>query len=276
VGVYGGYGLSVSAGPTIRTYAPSTLAVALLSILSLAATVVTALWRWRKGSLTGARVLFGAVWFGVALSPHVVSLPTLGVFANRYGYFPLLGLLFAAGGLLDDLFARASESLRRVLRVAVFVPVLIAAPVSLGAASLWKSEIDLFGADYAESPDDPQSLYFLGGALERKGGCETAVPYFRRAAELAPDFARASQNLAGCLLRTGKGAEAVAPAENALRRAPNTANLYNLALALEQAGRPADAAPIAERLARASPTDARFADLLSRLRAAGRPPPPPR
>jgi hypothetical protein len=269
-GVYGGYGLSLSAGPTIRSYVPWAVGAALLSTLAIAVPLLVALWRWSHGSKTGGHVAFGVAWFAVALLPHVVSLPTLGVFANRYGYFPLLGLLFAVAALLDDLFARASEPMRRVLVVALFVPVLIAAPVSAAAASLWRSEIDLFGADFAEDASDPQSLFFLGGALERKGGCEPALPYFRKAAALAPDFARASQNLAGCLLRTGRGAEAIEPAENALRLAPSAANLYNLALAFEQVGRIDEAETIAERLARRSPAPAGVTELLARLRAKGR------
>jgi hypothetical protein len=266
VGVYGGDALSLSAGPTLRAYAPWKSSFSLLATLTVAALLAAGLQRWRRGSVVGARVAFGSLWFALSLMPHVVTIATLGVFANRYGYFPLLGVLFAAAALIDRLFAVASVSLRRILAIALFCPAAICVPVSSAMASLWTSEIDLFGADFAQDPDDPQVLYFLGCAIERKAGCEAALTYFRKSAELGPKLARASQNLAGCLLRTGKGADAVTPAENAARLAPSEANLYNLALALEAAGRIDDAVPIAETLRHAFPTEASFAELFARLK----------
>jgi len=264
-GVYGGYALSLTAGPTTRSYQGWGLPGAVAVTLAIAAAGLGSLWRAAKGSQTGARVAFGLAWFAISLSPHVVSLPTLGVLGNRYGYFPLLGLLFALGALVDDLRARARPALRSVVSVAVFVPILIEAPVSSGMASLWTSDIDLFGADFVENPDDPQTLYFLGSALERRGGCAAALGYFEKAAENAPDMARASQSLTACLVRVGKGAQAIAPAQNALRLAPSGANLYNLALALEQAGRLEEAATVARRAVQVAPANAAFQELLARV-----------
>jgi tetratricopeptide (TPR) repeat protein len=266
-GVYGGYSLALTTGPSTRSYAGWPLGAAIASTAAVAGVGLAALWRWRAGSRTGGRVAFGTAWFAIALSPHVVSLPTLGVLGNRYGYFPLLGILYAAAALLDELVSHVSPRLERLVVAASFAPILVAAALASEATSLWQSDISLFGADYAENPDDPQTLYFLGCAIERRAGCEKAVPFFQKAAALAPSMERAQQNLAACLVDLGRGAEAVAPAEAAARARPNADNLFNLALALQGAGRIEEATQAAEQGARLAPGYTRFPELLERLRS---------
>jgi hypothetical protein len=263
-GVYGGYALGLTAGASTRSYVAWPLGTAIALTMSVVGVELAALWRWRAGSRVGGRVAFGVAWFAIALIPHVVSLPMLGVLGNRYGYFPLLGILYAAAALLDEL-RRLSPRLERLVIGACFAPVLVAAVLASGMASRWQSEIGLFGADYAENPNDPQTLYFLGCAMERKAGCGKALTFFQRAAELAPAMARAQQNLAACLVGLGRAAEAVAPAEAAMRAQPSAANLYNLALALQGAGNVEEAARVAEQGVLLAPGDGRFPELLARL-----------
>jgi hypothetical protein len=265
-GVYGGYALALTAGPSTRSYAAWPLGAALASTAAVVGAELAALWRWRAGSRTGGRVAFGIAWFAIALTPHVVSLPTLGVLGNRYGYFPLLGILYAAAPLLDELVARVSPRLERLVIAASFAPVLVATALASETASLWQSDISLFGADYAENPEDPQTLYFLGCAIERQAGCGRALTFFQKSAALAPSMERAQQNLAACLVNLGRGAEAVSPAEAAVRAQPSPDNLYNLALALEGAGRLEEATRAAEQGARVAPGYTRFPELLDRLR----------
>lgn len=264
-GVYGGYVLALTAGPTTRSYAGWPLGAAVASTTAVALVELAALWRSLAGSRTAGRVAFGTAWFAIALTPHVVSLPTLGVLGNRYGYFPLLGMLYAAAALLDDLIARVTPRLERLVIAASFAPTLVAAALSSETASLWQSDISLFGADYVENPNDPQTLYFLGCAVERQAGCQKALSFFEKSAALAPSMERAQQNLAACLVNLGRGAEAVAPAEAAVRAQPSADNLYNLALALQGAGRIEEATQAAEQGARLAPGYTRFPELLDRL-----------
>lgn len=265
-GVYGGYALALTAGATTRSYVAWSLGAAIASTAVVAGILLAALWRWRAGSRAGGRVAFGTAWFALALTPHVVSVATLGALGNRYGYFPLLGILYAAGAVLDELVSRVSPRLERLVIGACFAPVLVAAALASEAASHWRSDVDLFGADYAENPNDPQTLYYVGCTIERRAGCGKALTFFQRAAELAPAMARAQQNLAACLVGLGRGAEAVEPAAAAMRAQPSADNAYNLALALEGAGRIEEAAQAAEQGALLAPGDARFPELLAKLR----------
>jgi tetratricopeptide (TPR) repeat protein len=265
-GVYGGYALALTAGPSTRSYVAWPLGAAIASTAAVVGVELAALWRWRGGSRTGGRVAFGTAWFAIAIAPHVVSIPTLGVLGNRYGYFPLLGILYAAGALLEELVSRVGPRLERLVIGTCFAPILVAAALASGTASLWQSDISLFGADYAENPDDPQTLFYLGCAMQRRAGCGKALRFFQRAAELGPGLERAQRNLAACLVDLGRGAEAVGPAEAAMRAQPSADNLYNLALALEGAGRVEEAARAAEQGALLTPGYARFQELLARLR----------
>lgn len=264
-GVYGGYALALTAGATTRAYVGWSLGAALSVTAAVIGAELAALWRWQKGSRAAGRVAFGVAWFAIALTPHVASTPLLGALANRYGYFALLGGLYATCPLIEEL-ARVSPRLERLVTGACFAPVLVAAALSSGMASLWRSDLILFGADYAENPDDPQTLYYLGCALERRAGCGKAVGYFQRAVEVAPAMGRAQQNLAACLVGLGRAAEAVGPAQEATRELPSADNLYNLALALEGAGRIDEATQAAEQGVLVAPGDGRFGQILARLR----------
>lgn len=84
----------------------------------------------------------------------------------------------------------------------------------------------------SERPDDPDRVLLLAAALAMSGDDDLAIIQARRAAELAPQSARAQTTLASLLLRSGDQDGALAGARHAAELdGDDPTVLYNLGLA---------------------------------------------
>lgn len=260
---YGVLALTLGQGPTIATFhAPSPLAAA--GVLLLGALAVGGLVALRA-SAQGRLALFGCAWFLLALLPHVVSLPLLGVWGNRYGYFPLLGLCVVLASALW-LAEKASPLLRRCAAGALGVCVLLGLAQTRLAAANFHDDLTLYEASVLAAPDDGRALYHYAHAVRERSGCAGALGLLLRATQLDPSYARAQRNLAGCLLDLGEAARAVEPAERAVALEPEVAShRYNLGAALIGAGQRARGVAQLKRALALDPSHASAQRLLARL-----------
>lgn len=232
---YATLALTIDQGPTIASVRPISGVVAGLWLGGCALGLLS-LWRAR-GSALGRAALFGACWFLVALLPHLLSLPILGLWGNRYGYFPLMGLSLMLGAGLSGLERQGSALVRQTARVAVAGCALLALLLTRQAAADFQSDLALYGASVEAAPDDGRALYHLAHAVRTRQGCAGAIGLLARAVELDPGYARAQRNLAGCLLDLGQPRAALAPARRAVELEPGVAaHRYNLGAALLHAG----------------------------------------
>lgn len=229
-------------GRTTESWAPLSL-WASLGVLTLCTLALGLLARGaRRGSQDAAAALLGCAWLGVALAPHVVSLPLIGMFGNRYAYLPLVGFCIALGAgaryVASVLAARAPRLVVPAVAAAGVGLVLLALQTAADAA-LWRDAVTLFGADVAAAPDDPRSLYHLAHAIGVQSGCRDALPLYERAVAADPGYERAWHNLTGCLIDERRWPEAVAAGRRALQLAPDDArDEYNLGVALLASGQP--------------------------------------
>ncbi len=232
---YGALSLTLQQGPTIATYHPlAPLEAGVVWLVLLGA--FGALWRTVERR-AGRVALLGLGWFALSLAPHVLSLPLLGLWGNRYGYFPLLGVCVALAAAGDALEAQASAIARGA------IPVLLGAEAALGllqtrsAAQLWRDDLTLYSASVEADPQDARALYHYAHASRQRSGCRAAVPLLARAVEIEPGYARAQRNLAGCWIDLGRPELAIAPAERAVALEPLIASHhYNLGTALAYSG----------------------------------------
>jgi hypothetical protein len=227
-----------SNGSTIETYEPlsarATFIVIAVIGLGLALLVLLA----RRTGRIAAGVWVGCAWFLVALAPHVVSIPMLHLFANRYGYTPLAGLSLALAHGLEPIVSRIETTFARRTALALASAVLLALAVRTSIeGSYWRTDLALYRRDVERRPDDGRALYHYATALQRHEGCVAAEPVFVRATERAPDDARSWHNLAGCRLRLGRFADAVSPAMHAVAlERDDPRNWFNLGVALRASG----------------------------------------
>ncbi|MEO8659906.1 MAG: tetratricopeptide repeat protein [Bryobacteraceae bacterium] len=90
-------------------------------------------------------------------------------------------------------------------------------------------------------PANAGAEYVLGELAREDGEMPVAIGHFAKAARLEPGFADAHIGLGRALIGAERGAEAVAPLEQALKLQPaNPAVHYNLAIAYKRAGREED------------------------------------
>jgi tetratricopeptide (TPR) repeat protein len=228
-------------GRTTESWAPLSDAACAAVLAACIAVVVLLVWAARRGSTNAATALLGCAWFAVALLPHVVSLPAIGMFGNRYAYFPLLGFCLVLGSAIRSIAVVVEARVPR-LRVpllgAAGALVLLMTLQTAVEVSHWRDETTLFGADVEAAPDDPRSLYHLATAVGQRSGCGAAIPLYEHAVASDPGYQRAWHNLAGCLIDERRWPDAVLAGQRALDLGPDGArDEFNLGIALLGAGR---------------------------------------
>ncbi|HEX2101108.1 MAG TPA: tetratricopeptide repeat protein, partial [Candidatus Synoicihabitans sp.] len=107
--------------------------------------------------------------------------------------------------------------------------------------------------NYAEGENN------LGFALTELGRPSEALVHLRRALELRPDYPQARNNLAGALIATGRTEEGVEVFRETLQLYPGDGDAhFNLGLALARVGRADEALAYFEQAARIDPDNAKY------------------
>jgi tetratricopeptide (TPR) repeat protein len=202
-------------------------------------------------------VLAGWLWYLGMLVP-VLGLVQVGnqVYADRYSYFPQIGLLLAiCWGAADVAAGRPTL----VLAAAAIAAVTLVARTEdqlrtwHDSATLWQHALKVTGenatvlislgyvAEIRGQPDRADSYYRkalelepdsllghlnLGTKLAREGKKEAAEFHLERACELAPTFATAHLRLGQLRLEQGQRADAVHHFDEAVRLAPDSGEAY--------------------------------------------------
>ena len=187
-------------------------------LVPLAALGMMAAWPQRKESAV-VYAMFGA---------YAASVVGFYVFARyRYPLVPFL-VLFSAAGLTEGVNAAGKWRQRRA-------PWAFAGIAAVAVLSNWPLLSSALNRAATEQN--------LGAALQSDGRPADAMTHYRRAIELAPDYAPAYNNLASALRATGQLDGAIVTYQRALElRADFPDAHYNLANALLERGRADEAA----------------------------------
>jgi tetratricopeptide (TPR) repeat protein len=233
---YGRQLLTFRNGLTLAPYTPlSDEATLLVWAALLGVSFGLALLTWRhRGPFAVA--LLGWLWLLISLLPHVISVPTIGMYGNRYAYFGLFGLATCIAALLSNI-TRLRPRAARLARVGLSVVALALALATALEASHWRSNLTLYAADVARDRSNGYAMYHLGTAVLSAEGCADALPLFVQATRLAPSYERPWHNAAGCLIELGRANEATVFGERSVALAPRNARArYNLAVSLFASG----------------------------------------
>ncbi len=250
---YARYALLFRNGTVTRVFEPLPM-IAAIAVIGLAAVLVGIAVRavHRRGEVaawtTDRRVLLGLVWFLVSLGPHILSLPVIGMWGNRYGYWPTLGLLLAEASLVEAILVERDVRLRNGVVGAFALIVGLVTIATTRIARTYQNGVTVFGADVEREPRNPLAHYHLGVEIERDAGCEAALPHFQTAVEISPDYTRATHNVAGCLVRLRRFDEALDPAKKAvIGSGGSIGSIKNLVLAQWGSGHRAEARAVLKR-----------------------------
>jgi tetratricopeptide (TPR) repeat protein len=164
----------------------------ILGALAVAATCSLA-WIVRRRPL----ILFGLLWFCLALAPASQVLPHHLQRGDRFLYLPLVGLAIAAAQIL----ARTRRFLTERLAVTVSAAVGVAMLVLLAALSTsqvlhWQNDVTLWEHCAAVQPNNPRAHGYLAGAYERAGLPELARESYWRSLQLSPNTVWVLHNFA--------------------------------------------------------------------------------
>jgi tetratricopeptide (TPR) repeat protein len=215
-------------------------ALALLTALIVTAVAVA---QRRPAGLLGA-------WFFVLLAPSSSFLPlTTQTIAEHRMYLPLLALVVAVALLihaaLRDRVVWSCGALSLTLGMATWYRM-----------GVYQSEVRLWTDTVAKMPSSPRAHASLGIAYVRAGAPERALPAYRRALELQPDYADAQSDYATALVQSGRPEEATSHYERAAALKPLDPDIrLNLGRHYRQIGRASDALGQIEAALRLRPGD---------------------
>jgi protein O-mannosyl-transferase len=192
---------------------------ALAALVLVAITAAAIAYRRRMPYL-----LTGWLWYLGMLVP-VIGLVQVGSqgLADRYTYFPQIGLLIALCWGVADVarqHGRASVALAAVSAVLLIV-------LTRQQLAIWGDSIDLWQHTLRAVGKSPTSLTSLGRALEDRGDFAAALKQYREAIAMNPDYALAQTCAGGLLSRMGKPDQAIPYLEAACRLTPNDATPYS-------------------------------------------------
>ena len=149
------------------------------------ATLCVALRAGRRGSmdsrLHGNDYIFFFLWFLIGLLPHLQIIPINMTVAERWLYFPMIGLLGMIGSIMSSSRRRGS----RLLFSLGVVIILIFSMRSFVRTLDWRNGLTLFSHDIKKNSSfDLQNNF--GTELFRVGRYEEAKKYFEISTKLAP------------------------------------------------------------------------------------------
>ncbi len=220
---------------------PDANQLTLLAVLSMAF-LCTATWFCVVHARKRPLVLVGWLWFLGALVP-MIGLVQIGgqQTADRYMYFPAIGLYAAAAWLVPGVFA--TRPIPAWLRpVAAIALVATYAGLTTFQLGYWHDSVTLFRHALAVTDDNALSRLALGSALLEHGQCDEAIVHLKKAAELDPDDGQVHFVLGSGFQQADRPREAAAEYRKSLALNERNGSAHNnLGLILYQQRRPAEA-----------------------------------
>ncbi len=187
-------------------------------------------------------LLMGWLWFLGMLVP-VIGLVQISYYthADRYTYLPSIGLSIAGTWAAADL--SANWKYRRAILAGLMALVLgTLAAMGYTQTSYWCDSETLWKRVLACTTDNTVAYYNLGAAYAMKDENKLAIPQYRKALEIRPDYAEARNNLGTALYEVGEKDEAIAQFRKAIELNSDYAEARgHLAVALFARGEKAEA-----------------------------------
>jgi len=158
--------------------------------------------------------VFGLLFAGIAFIPALGYLRMTKEFitADRYGYFPLLGVFLVLGWLYD----RFADHRKQLLALGG-IWLIAAVFQGQGLINSWWDELSFWQVDLLYQESNPVVHYHLAAAYQEIGNLPAAESHYHRCLKLDKDYYQAYINLGVVYFSTGHYSEAVNCFRNALR-----------------------------------------------------------
>ncbi|MCH2127731.1 MAG: tetratricopeptide repeat protein [Pirellulaceae bacterium] len=239
--------------PGMWTIPQMAAAVGLLAVVS----AMVFIWRGKR------YLTVGWLWFLGTLIP-VIGIVQIGEhsLADRYMYFPLIGVLIMLAWGCADVLSYYSEA-KHVGYAIVVVCCITCALVAFQQVSYWENSEKLFQRAVDVTKNNYSMHDKLGDELRRQGRAKDATYHYRRAVAIKPDFAEALNDLGVMLQAEGKITDAIEQYARSAQADPSLAEAYtNWGVALNVLGKPDQAI---QKLQQALERKPRYAETLFNL-----------
>jgi tetratricopeptide (TPR) repeat protein len=164
----------------------------------------------------------GMLWIFITWLPVSNLVPTAYFLAERYFYFPLIGVTLIAAVGWEDWRKRSSLSY-----FGIFFLVVVFGFMTVQRNQDWENEYRLWSSTLSHQPDNPKAHYYFANALREQGRYKDAESHFKRAVAIKPDFIWAWVNLAN-LYTLGRDYNSAIPTyRRVLELDPNQAVPHN-------------------------------------------------
>jgi protein O-mannosyl-transferase len=169
-------------------------------------------------------LIVGWLWYLGMLVP-VIGLVQVGMqaHADRYTYLPQIGLLIALAWGVKHVTATWPHR-RWIIGTVSSIVVAALMGCAWHQTAFWRNSETLWEHTVQCSPDNNVAENELGTAvMVQEGRLRDAVPHFRKALEIFPEYVEARRNLGSALMKMGHADEAMKQYETALKTSPDDA-----------------------------------------------------
>ncbi|TXT39237.1 MAG: hypothetical protein FD138_125 [Planctomycetota bacterium] len=158
----------------------------------------------------------GWLWFLGTLIPMLGVVAQVGeqAMADRYAYFPAIGVYLAMVCVVTECSATWSRTLRMTVALSVFVPLFL---ISMRQVSFWETDRALWSRALQLAPDNPMAHLNLGAQEDRDGNPKLAEQHFEQAVRRWPNHSAALHRLAIVRMNQDRLSEARDLIDRALR-----------------------------------------------------------
>jgi tetratricopeptide (TPR) repeat protein len=183
-------------------------------------------------------VLFGSLWFFIALFPFMNIIPLNAYIAEHWLYVPSIGLFLVVGHIV----ARTLDRKRRVLSgLTLFLLgafLVFCADLTIRQNRTWKDQTTF--DEYTLKHSNSLRIHAnLANAYASKGQFQKAISEYKAALEINPEEFQIYTNLGNIYLGTGRLNEAIDSYEKSLSLYPRDSYAHNnLGVAYERMDRP--------------------------------------
>jgi len=195
--------------------------------ICLAAALLLAISAAAIGGLRRFPFLFvGWFWYLGTLVP-TIGLVQIGsqLMADRYTYFPLIGIFLAVAWLVPELVPQGFLR-TRVLPAAVLASIVMLAATAYIQIGYWHDSVTLMRHSMESTPDNPAAHEYLGYAYLEQESVREAAEELETAVRMAPAYLPTHIELARALHRLGRPDEAIGQFREALAIDPRSAEAH--------------------------------------------------
>lgn len=139
--------------------------------------------------------LFFTIWFLLGLLFHIQLIPLDLTVADRWFYFPSIGLLGIFGICLSILFLKFSNVSKKLLAFCLIFIIFILSIITIVRNSQWQSPFTLYSHDIIYAGDNAVLLSYYGGLLIDQGDYKDAKMYLKKSLKLDQALGSNSINL---------------------------------------------------------------------------------